>query len=127
MPTTSAPTTAPGTLPSPPTTAAAKIERIARKPVSGSIVVSRPSSMPPSPASPMPTNDTVRAMVSPLMPLMPASVGLSATARIALPARVKARKAKIAAVTASAIARFSTCCGPTRRPAKRQSRMSGRS
>src|SRR5215472_16380534 len=26
-----------------------------------------------------------------------------------------------------AVARFSTCCGPTRRPAKRQSRVSGRS
>ncbi len=46
---TSAPSTAPGMLPRPPSTAAANIARIARKPVSGSIEVSRPSSMPPRP------------------------------------------------------------------------------
>ncbi len=50
----------PGTLPSPPTTAAAKIDSMARNPVSGSIVVSSPISMPPSPASPMPANETMR-------------------------------------------------------------------
>ena len=59
------------------------------KPISGSMVVSRPISMPPRPASPMATNDTRRATMSALMPLMAASIGLSATARMALPVRVK--------------------------------------
>ena len=61
------------------------------------------------------------------MPLMAASVGLSATARIALPSRVKVSSANSAATTTTDIARSSSCCGPTRRPEKRQSRVIGRS
>ena len=74
--------------------------------------------MPPMPASPMPTKLTRRATISALMPLMPASVGLSATARMALPVRVKARKRNSAAMATTAMTRFSTCCGPMRSAAR---------
>jgi hypothetical protein len=54
-------------------------------------------------------------------------MGLSATARIALPVRVKARKRKSAVIAATAMMRFSTCWGPIRMPAHCQSRRMGRS
>ena len=74
----------------------------------------------------MPTKLTSLLIMSALMPLMLASIGLSATARIALPVRVKVRKQNSAAIATAAIARFCTCCGPTRIDPKRQSRSIGK-
>ncbi len=91
------------------------------------MVESSPISMPPIPARPIAVNETMRPTRAASMPLMSASTGLSATARIVLPVRVKVRKAKTAAITATEIARFSTCCGPMRTRPKRQSRWMGRS
>ena len=130
MPTTTAPSTAPGMLPSPPTTAAAKTGRMARKPVSGSTEVSSAISIPPIPARPIPSAFARCATRSASIPLIPASTGLSATARMVLPVRVKARKRNSAAITATAMPAFQSCCGPMRRKAKprsnRQSRATGR-
>ena len=112
-------------LPSPPTTAAANTDKMERNPVSGSMVVSRPISIPPKPARPMPTKLTSLLIMSALIPLMLASIGLSATARIALPVRVNARKQNSMTMAAAATARFCTCCGPTRIDPKRQSRSIG--
>ena len=77
----------------------ANTDRMARNPSNGSIEVSSPSSMPPMPASPMPAKLMSRATRSGSMPLRLAKVGLSATARIALPVRVKARKANTDIIT----------------------------
>ena len=59
------------------------------------------------------------------MPLESASIGLSATARIALPVMVSARKTNSIAIATAAMIAFSTCCGPTCRKPKLQSRRSG--
>ena len=50
---------------------------------------SRPSRMPPSPARPAPTTHTMRMIRSVLMPVVEARSGLSETARMALPVRVR--------------------------------------
>ncbi len=85
-----------------------------RVPVSGSIELSSPSSMPPTPTSPMPTKLAIMAIRSGRMPLSAASSGLSAEARMALPIRVKAKAANTASIRASANAMVSSCCGLTR-------------
>ena len=128
---TKAPATAPGMLPSPPTTAAANTDSMVAVPVSGSIAVSSPISIPPNPASPMPRNVTSRATVRAFMPFSAASDGLSATARIILPVRVKPRNRNSAAIATAAQPAFAACCGPieSRSPAapNRQSRNTGSS
>ena len=83
--------------------------------------------MPPTPASPMPPKLVSRATRSASMPLRLASVVSSATARIALPVRVKARKTNTASIATTAMTRFSTCCGPMRNGPHCQSRRIGRS
>jgi hypothetical protein len=127
MPTAKAPITAPGIEPSPPSTAAAKTDSRIRAPASGSIEVSTASSTPPTPESPAPRNSVVMATTCGSMPLSRARSTLSATARIALPKRVKRRKAKTAAMTRAASTMFSICCGPTRRSRNLRSGFSGRS
>ena len=114
-------------LPRPPTTAAAKIGRMKRKPVSGSIEVPSPSSMPPAPTSPIAMKTVSRPTQTGSIPFNSARVGLSATARIALPIRVNFSAAKTAVMMIRASTKFWTCCGPTRIPATRQSRTRGRS
>ena len=118
-------------LPKPPTTAAANTESITLKPVSGSIEVSSPINMPPKPASPMPRKLASRATNPESIPFSAASAGLSATARIILPVRVKPRNRNSTAMAAAAQAASAACCGPRlkRSPGgpKCQSRSTGRS
>ena len=59
--------------------------------------------------------------------VMAASIGLSATARMALPVRVNERKANSRPMAIAAMTRFCTCWGPTCRPPHTQSRRIGRS
>ena len=80
----------------------------------GSSVVSRPISMPPKPARPAPTATVTTATRSGSMPRRRARSRLSATARIERPVRVQRRKAQIAAMMHSAMAKFFICCGPMR-------------
>ncbi len=127
MPMAMAPATAPGIEPSPPSTAAAKIDSTSRVPVSGSTEVSSPTSMPPIPASPAPTITVTTATRTGSTPRSSARSRLSATARIARPVRLKRRKAQSSAMLASARPKFCNCCGPTRNAPKRQSRSNGSS
>ena len=70
------------------------------------MLVSSPSSTPPTPASPMATKVVSRATRSVSIPLTDASVGLSATARMALPVRVKARNRNTAAMATTAMTKL---------------------
>jgi hypothetical protein len=86
-PNTIAPNTAPGRLPSPPTTAAIKAFRV-KMPIWGQTVYLMPNSTPPNPADEPAKKNTNATTISGLMPIRLATRMLYDVARMALPIRV---------------------------------------
>ena len=104
MPTTRLPTSAPKAVPRPPRVTPANTSSRIWKPSWKLTCWASASRMPASPASPAPAIQTVEMTRSTSMPDDAASAGLSETARVALPMRVRSR----AYATASSIAMHSS-------------------
>src|SRR5712691_7459923 len=83
------PSTAPGRLPMPPMTTTQKALTTAHSPMVGSIVNIPPRSPPATPAIPLPTAKVIAYTRSTGMPIKAAASRLPATARIAMPHRVR--------------------------------------
>ena len=96
------PTRAPYAVPSPPRVTAAKISSRIWKPIWKLMPWARPSRTPASPASIEPVTHTTRMTRSTSMPEAAASAGLSATARVALPIRVRSSARMVASRTTTA-------------------------